>query len=302
MNYYEHHLGDYTRDTAHLSMLEHGAYRLLLDRYYICEAGIPADQAHRLARAKSEDERAAVDAVLLEFFTLQDGVYRNRRADAEIEAARVRIEAARANGGKGGRPSKKPSPNPVGNPEETQQKPTGLSLGIPAGTQPLTQSEPSEKLSNLQSPSTRHQSVKPLGFTHEDARDPRGTKNVPRETLDGADPPAVLSPSFSEWLIANYPECTGRRVFSVALHCADVIVGSGFATEADLRRRVEGFIAHVAGGGVSGPSKVMTPQTFFTLSGEDPPWAREWSAPRSRAEQRQDETVEAAQKFLAASA
>jgi len=27
MNYYEHHLGDYVRDTAHLSMLEDGACR-----------------------------------------------------------------------------------------------------------------------------------------------------------------------------------------------------------------------------------------------------------------------------------
>ena len=34
MNYYERHLGDYARDTGHLSMLEHGAYSLLLDRYY----------------------------------------------------------------------------------------------------------------------------------------------------------------------------------------------------------------------------------------------------------------------------
>ena len=47
-----HHLGDYAKDTAHLSMLETGAYRLLLDRYYGTEQGIPADQAHRIARAK----------------------------------------------------------------------------------------------------------------------------------------------------------------------------------------------------------------------------------------------------------
>lgn len=43
MNYYERHLGDYSKDTAHLTMIEHGAYGLLLDRYYGTEAGIPAD-------------------------------------------------------------------------------------------------------------------------------------------------------------------------------------------------------------------------------------------------------------------
>lgn len=84
MNYYEHHLGDYAKDTAHLTMLEHGAYRLLLDRYYGTEAGIPADQAHRIARARTREEKAAVDAVLGEFFTPAGGVWINKRADEEI--------------------------------------------------------------------------------------------------------------------------------------------------------------------------------------------------------------------------
>lgn len=84
MNYYEHHLGDYAKDTAHLTMLEDGAYRRLLDRYYGTEQGIPADQAHRIARARTREEKAAVDAVLEEFFTLTDGVWLNSRAEEEI--------------------------------------------------------------------------------------------------------------------------------------------------------------------------------------------------------------------------
>lgn len=101
MNYYERHLGDYARDTAHLSILEHGVYTLLLDRYYATEAPIPADQAHRVARARSRDERAAVDAVLAEFFTLDGDMYRNKRADEMIEQyheAEPEREAKRANG------------------------------------------------------------------------------------------------------------------------------------------------------------------------------------------------------------
>jgi uncharacterized protein YdaU (DUF1376 family) len=84
MNYYERHLGDYARDAAHLTMLEHGAYTLLLDRYYTTESGIPEDQAHRICRARSNAERAAVDTVLHEFFVLTDGVWVNRRAEEEI--------------------------------------------------------------------------------------------------------------------------------------------------------------------------------------------------------------------------
>lgn len=88
MNYYERHLGDYARDTGHLSPLEHGVYTLLLDRYYATESPIPEDQAHRICRARSKDERDAVDTVLAEFFTLLDGAWHNARCDKEIEAYR----------------------------------------------------------------------------------------------------------------------------------------------------------------------------------------------------------------------
>lgn len=84
MNYYERHLGDYARDTAHLSLLEHGAYTLLLDRYYATEDGIPADQVHRLARARAPEEREAVDTVLAEFFHLDGGIWIHHRAEREI--------------------------------------------------------------------------------------------------------------------------------------------------------------------------------------------------------------------------
>lgn len=135
MNYYERHLGDYARDTGHLSLLEHGVYTLLLDRYYATEQGIPEGQAHRVARARSASENAAVDAVLAEFFTLTAGVWTNGRVEEELTKARVRIEAAKANGKKGGR---KPKANPAG----TQQEPNGFIPVKPNGTK----EEPSDKL------------------------------------------------------------------------------------------------------------------------------------------------------------
>lgn len=146
MNYYERHLGDYARDTAHLSMLEHGAYTLLLDRYYTTEQGIPADQVHRLARARSKEEREAVDTVLREFFTLADGVWVKNRVQEEIERARKSIESARENGKKGGRPKK-----PNGLSEETQEKPNGF----PLGSENETQTKPNQKLTRHQTPDTK---------------------------------------------------------------------------------------------------------------------------------------------------
>ena len=130
MNYYNRHIGDYQRATGHLSLVEHGVYTLLLDRYYATEKPIPADQVYRLARARTDDERAAVDAVLAEFFTLDEAenAWRNRRADAEIEDAQSRIRASQFNGRSGGRPRKtqeKPSGFQAGIPEETRQEPSG---------------------------------------------------------------------------------------------------------------------------------------------------------------------------------
>jgi len=96
MNYYEHHLGDYAKDTAHLSMIEHGAYRILLDAYYTREVPLPTDRraCYKLARAKSKDERAAVDYVLEEFFFEQGDGFHNERCDAEIAGYYAKKPAA----------------------------------------------------------------------------------------------------------------------------------------------------------------------------------------------------------------
>lgn len=147
MNYYERHLGDYAKDTAHLTMLEHGAYSLLLDRYYSTEQGIPNDQAHRVARARTREEKQAVDSVLDEFFTLVDGVWLNHRCDEEITKAQTKIKAAQENGKRGGRPKS--------NPAQTQNKPGGFSVG--------SENETQEKAH--QTPDTRHQ----LGNTNDDS-------------------------------------------------------------------------------------------------------------------------------------
>jgi uncharacterized protein YdaU (DUF1376 family) len=84
LNYYERHIGDYTKDTSHLSLLEHGVYARLLDVYYLRESGIPKDQVYRLIGARAKAERAAVDGVLSEFFELVDGVWIQKRCQEVI--------------------------------------------------------------------------------------------------------------------------------------------------------------------------------------------------------------------------
>lgn len=145
MNYYEHHLGDYIRDTAHLSMIEDSAYRRLLDTYYAREKPLPADVAAccKLARAHSEEERAAVAYVLGEFFKLGEDGHRQARADAEIARYVRKMETQRANGAKGGRPRKSQSGSSSDNPTETH--------GFPPGSENGTQ------VKAHQTPDTSHQ-------------------------------------------------------------------------------------------------------------------------------------------------
>jgi uncharacterized protein YdaU (DUF1376 family) len=96
LNYYSHHIGDYARDTAHLTPLEDLAYRRMLDLYYASERPLPSNRQglYRLLRLRTKEETKAVDSVLQEFFTEIDGSWHNKRADEEI--AKWQSKAAKA--------------------------------------------------------------------------------------------------------------------------------------------------------------------------------------------------------------
>lgn len=90
MNFYPHFLGDYGRDTGALTLMEHGAYRVLLDHYYATEKPLPTslDECERIAKAMNTAERRAVSKVLELFFPFgEDGLRHSKRADAEIAKA-----------------------------------------------------------------------------------------------------------------------------------------------------------------------------------------------------------------------
>jgi uncharacterized protein YdaU (DUF1376 family) len=96
MNFYKRYMGDFARDTAHLTMIENGAYDRLLDHYYSIEQPLPAGKVdlYRIARAMSGAERRAVDKVVDEFFHLNgDGLRHNKRADEEIKKREGQAEA-----------------------------------------------------------------------------------------------------------------------------------------------------------------------------------------------------------------
>lgn len=95
MNYYERHIGDYLKDTSHLSLMEHGIYTRLLDVYYTREGAIPDDQVARLIGARSKDEREALQAVLNEFFQRTADGWVQTRCEREIERFKDKQDKAR---------------------------------------------------------------------------------------------------------------------------------------------------------------------------------------------------------------
>lgn len=97
MHYYSHNIGDYRRDTSHLSLLEHGVYRQMMDTYYLTEKPLPLDHANlmRTHCARTADEVRAVEHVLKDFFVQTEDGYIHKRCDIEIEAFHSKSVSAR---------------------------------------------------------------------------------------------------------------------------------------------------------------------------------------------------------------
>lgn len=105
VNFYKHHLGDYAKKTAVLTIAEHGAYLLMLHHYYGTEAPLPTGRdLYRLLRAETKPERAAVDTIVRKFWIESDGGLINERAQEEIERASHQRDVNREIGKLGGRP------------------------------------------------------------------------------------------------------------------------------------------------------------------------------------------------------
>ena len=99
--YYNKYVGDYARDTRGLSLVEHGAYNLLLDDYYSngCLKH-SLEQCFRVCMAFEQFEREAVQSVLAKFFTPHpDGGYFHKRVEEEI-LKQNKIYQSRVYGGK----------------------------------------------------------------------------------------------------------------------------------------------------------------------------------------------------------
>ena len=90
---YQHHIGDFRRDTASLSDSDAMAYLKLLWLYYDTEEPLPIDS--KLLAFKIGSTADSVQLILDAYFQLDNNCYRHKRCDAEISAYHARSVIAK---------------------------------------------------------------------------------------------------------------------------------------------------------------------------------------------------------------
>ena len=96
--YIKFYVSDYLADAGHLSVIEHGAYLLLVMSYWQRQRPLPDDDRKlaRFARATPE-QWSVLRPVLEEFFVIDQGTWSHRRIDSEIRSyGEKRTNAKRA--------------------------------------------------------------------------------------------------------------------------------------------------------------------------------------------------------------
>jgi uncharacterized protein YdaU (DUF1376 family) len=141
MNFYQFHIGDYIKQTVHLTPMEDICYRRLLDMYYETEQPIPTETDRVSRRLRLDTE--LVDSVLKEFFTLTERGWENARCEGEINAYHVKADTARSNGKLGGRPKKTKSVSDR-NPAESGSKANHEPLTINQYIKPSSPDKPDD--------------------------------------------------------------------------------------------------------------------------------------------------------------
>jgi len=123
MHYYKFNIADYRKDTGHLSTIEHGIYRQLIDWYYLDEQPIPEETQVVIRRLRlGSDEVNFLRNILDDFFVLGKTGYTHKRIEVEIKDYQEQVEKNKNNGKLGGRPKKTQSVI-SGLPDQSQNNP-----------------------------------------------------------------------------------------------------------------------------------------------------------------------------------
>jgi uncharacterized protein YdaU (DUF1376 family) len=94
MHYYQHHIGDFIKDTSYLTNEEVGIYLKLLWLYYDTEQPLTKDLFNLSMKVNARENEETVQGILGMFFQeLNDG-WHHTRCDKEIAEYRAKIDTA----------------------------------------------------------------------------------------------------------------------------------------------------------------------------------------------------------------
>jgi uncharacterized protein YdaU (DUF1376 family) len=94
MHYYQHHIGDFIKDTNFLTNEEVGIYLKMLWLYYDTEKPLPNSLFQISMKVNGRDKEEIIEGLLDMFFTLQDGAWHHKRCDKEIEQYHKQVQTA----------------------------------------------------------------------------------------------------------------------------------------------------------------------------------------------------------------
>jgi uncharacterized protein YdaU (DUF1376 family) len=99
MHYFEHNIKDYRADAFTLTMIQHGAYRQLIDQYYLNEKPLTLDLEVLCADllVRGEDEKKAIVFILGKFFSKTEDGYVHKRCNTVIQAFKEKSDKNRNN-------------------------------------------------------------------------------------------------------------------------------------------------------------------------------------------------------------
>jgi len=84
MHYYQHHIGDFIKDTSFLTNEEVGIYLKLLWLYYDTEQPLPNSLFELSMKVNARDQQDSLNGILNMFFTLRNDLWHHNRCDKEI--------------------------------------------------------------------------------------------------------------------------------------------------------------------------------------------------------------------------
>jgi len=94
MHYYQHHIGDFIKDTSFLTNEEVGIYLKLLWLYYDTEKPLPNSLFELSMKVSAREQQDVLAGILEMFFTLENDEWHHTRCDKEIEHYHQQLNTA----------------------------------------------------------------------------------------------------------------------------------------------------------------------------------------------------------------